>query len=152
MINQKTDAQWEAMCHRCAKCCHAKYDLFVFFLADPLYVCKYLTNENSCEIYQQRLSKDDCSCISLREAVTKTGLLPKDCAYIHLNLNHKVLIFPKSEEDFWELIKFADNTLRQNIPESQIDVISFVLQRRKEMQGFKPILEATWFKRLFLIN
>ena len=142
MIDQETDVKWESMCHRCGKCCHAKYDLFIFFLADPSYVCKYLTYENACEIYEQRLSTEDCSCISLKEAVTKTGLLPEDCAYIHLNPQHKVLIFPKSEEDFWELIKFVDSVLREKIPESNLDLVAFVLERREKMKGFKLMPNA----------
>jgi uncharacterized cysteine cluster protein YcgN (CxxCxxCC family) len=140
MLNQISDIQWESFCHNCGKCCYSKYDLFLFAIADPSYVCKYLTSDNRCEIYEDRLSKNGC--ISLREAITRSGLLPKDCGYIHLNPEHKELIFPKSEEEFWEFINFADRLLKKTIKGQKIDLVSFVLERRGKNPDFKLLTKT----------
>lgn len=148
MPNQIPDIHWESMCHGCGKCCHSKYDLFVFAIADPVYVCKYLTSDNRCEVYEDRLSKNGC--ISLREAVKRTGLLPKSCGYIHLNPQHKELICPKSEEEFWEFIDLADSLLKEAFKGQKINLVSFVRNRRGKSDEFKLLPKTGWFQSVFL--
>lgn len=121
MTIEKDSPEWEGLCKKCGKCCHKKYNLVVFALADPEYVCRHLNDDNSCEIYQKRLKLQNCHHIS--EAIKMTRLAPPDCGYIHMNPNHQPLIFPESIEEFWKLARLAESL-------TSLKIIDFITSSR----------------------
>lgn len=142
MFNKKPDIKWESLCHRCGKCCHAKYDLLVLVVADPEYTCKYLMDDNTCSVYHDRFDIKGCNCIPLQKAVKKSGLLPPDCVYIHVNPKHKAIIFPSSVEEFWKTVEQAESCLRFMTLNPTLNLRSFIFERRRNMKGFKHILKT----------
>lgn len=128
--------KWEGLCKGCGQCCHNKYNLLIYSLADPEYVCEHLSDENTCDIYLHRLNTKGTNCMGLKMAIKKTGLLALDCGYIHLNLQHQPFIMPRSTEEFWELVKMAEVILNKKF-EKEIDLVSLVSTNRKENKGIK---------------
>lgn len=133
--NNINDTKWESLCKQCGKCCHRKFDLAIYSIADPEYVCQHLNQDNRCDIYQKRLTNNN-SCMALKDAVKKSGLLPSDCGYIHINLNHKPIIMPDSIEKFWELVKIAELILNKKTGKN-VDLVSLIAKNRKNEKRYK---------------
>lgn len=131
-INQ----EWENLCKRCGKCCYIKYYLVLYSVADPERVCIYLNEDNTCSIYDKRLTSH-CNCMALEDAIEKSGLLPADCGYFYLNPEHTPLIMPTSIEEFWKLVKVAENFLNMKF-EKKSDLVSAIKKNRDENKDYKP--------------
>lgn len=127
-----SNQEWEKLCHRCGKCCHCKYDLIVFSIADPEKSCKYLTSDNRCEIYEKRLFKNN-NCLPIKEALKKDGELPRCCAYVGESKDYKSLIFPKSIEEFWNFVALAEAIINQTQEkDKKINLIDRIKEIRKQ--------------------
>lgn len=133
--NKSENLRWESLCKQCGKCCHRKFDLVIYAIADPEYICQYLNQDNRCNIYEKRLTSDN-NCMALKNAVKKSGLLPNNCGYIHINSNHQPLIMPVSIEDFWKLVKIAEIILNKKTGKN-IDLVSLIDKDRKNNNNYK---------------
>lgn len=131
----ETNQEWESLCKRCGKCCHIKHDFIIYALADPERVCKHLNEDNTCSIYAKRLTSR-CNCMALKDAIKKTGLLPADCGYFHLNPDHTPLIIPASMEEFWKLVKVAENFLNRKFSKN-VDLVSAIMKDRDKNKSYK---------------
>ncbi|MFM2481115.1 YcgN family cysteine cluster protein [Celerinatantimonas sp. YJH-8] len=86
-LEQMNDAEWEALCDGCGKCCLAKV---IDDDTDQLYFTEIscqLLNQKSCQCndYQHRFEKvSDCVKISLQDPETFQWL-PPSCAYRRLS-------------------------------------------------------------------
>lgn len=79
---EKTDQQWEQLCHRCGLCCFEKIEDekgTVFFTATP---CRYLDIiSRECRIYERRFTVNP-DCIKLTPDLVKNlHWLHDDCGY-----------------------------------------------------------------------
>lgn len=77
------EADWEAICTRCGKCCYEKVDLgggVIRYLDEP---CEHLDTEtNLCKVYANRHEAEP-DCLKLtEELVRQLSWLPEDCAYV----------------------------------------------------------------------
>lgn len=79
-----SDAEWEAICRRCGKCCYEKEEDEegrVAYLDIP---CVHLTEDSLCRVYPDRLEVESaCNCITA--GVVREGrMMPPSCAYVKL--------------------------------------------------------------------
>jgi hypothetical protein len=96
------DVKWENLCKRCGRCCHIKYRVGKEVIIDPEIVCKHLQEDNSCAIYDCRLSTH---CVSIVEVLQKyDGLVPATCGYLQGNTRYRPALSPETMEEFWELV------------------------------------------------
>ena len=130
------EKQWEKLCKKCGKCCHYKHNFGIIVLYDPDCVCKYLNDDNSCEVYHTR--QKVTRCMLLKDAIVLTDLLPLSCGYIHINPEHRILTEPKDMPSFWFLVKRIETYLRKNYKEfEKIDLVSEVEKNRTQDPAFK---------------
>ncbi|MDR0859509.1 MAG: hypothetical protein LBO09_00575 [Candidatus Peribacteria bacterium] len=100
---QMSYQQWENLCKRCGKCCHIKHRVGKVTIIDPELVCPHLRSDNSCDIYEHRLSSE---CLSVQEVLQKgiSGIIPESCAYAHLNPAYRFAIDAPTMEEFWQVV------------------------------------------------
>ena len=83
-LEDLNDAEWEALCDHCGKCCVQKYAVDNKTLFTNI-ICEHLClPECSCRIYKNRLSTGFCVKINLQTVREMPYLLPADCAYKRL--------------------------------------------------------------------
>lgn len=75
--------EWEAICHRCGRCCYEKVDLGGGVIRYLDEACQYLdTATNKCTVYHNRQEAEP-DCISLTEEIVRSlNWLPEGCAYV----------------------------------------------------------------------
>lgn len=77
------DAEWEAICERCGRCCYEKYEYRgrIFYSQTP---CPYLNRGTKlCKVYGRR-NKTHPDCVQLTPELVRAGILPDDCPYVRL--------------------------------------------------------------------
>lgn len=94
---RKWHKNWDDLCDRCGKCCHASYysssgDIIVDY-SDP---CGYLDPEtHHCRVYAERFrARRHCGKVNLLRALY-SPLLPPSCAYVR---TFRVLLQKKDAE------------------------------------------------------
>jgi len=83
MTNVATDcqAEWEALCQRCGRCCYEKIDFdgVIYYTDLP---CEHLDLKTSlCRVYAAR-HKVRKGCVKLNPIALSKGFLPGDCPYV----------------------------------------------------------------------
>ena len=80
----KKNASLEKLCRKCGLCCHIKVGLTDgTYVIHPTATCKYLRDDNTCAVYETRLSSDSLICFSREEMIQKDYILPEGCPYTH---------------------------------------------------------------------
>ncbi len=75
------DAQWEARCRRCGRCCFEKIDYqgVIYYTDTP---CEKLDPRTRlCTVYPDRAQARP-GCTPLTPEIVKLGVLPADCPYV----------------------------------------------------------------------
>ncbi len=98
MLDMTTE-EWEAVCHKCGKCCYEKVDLGcgeIRYTDEP---CEHLDTETRlCKVYKNRHEVEP-DCISLTEVLVRTlNWLPEDCAYVKIIRFHDTLAAIRAAE------------------------------------------------------
>ena len=89
-LRKKKETELESLCRRCGLCCHVKVGLSDgSYVLHPSVTCKYLTPDNLCSIYENRLMYDDKICFTREEMVNRDHLLPEGCPYSTLRQGYK---------------------------------------------------------------
>jgi uncharacterized cysteine cluster protein YcgN (CxxCxxCC family) len=81
---RKQEASLEKLCRKCGLCCHIKVGLTDgTYIVHPSATCKYLKQDNTCSVYETRLSSDSVICFTREEMIQKDFILPEGCPYTH---------------------------------------------------------------------
>jgi uncharacterized cysteine cluster protein YcgN (CxxCxxCC family) len=89
-LEKKREKEFESLCRRCGLCCHIKIGLSDgTYVIHPTITCKYLTEDNLCSIYNDRLHSDSAICFNREEMINKDYLLPEGCPYTKLRPGYK---------------------------------------------------------------
>ncbi|MEW6586211.1 MAG: hypothetical protein AB1442_11455 [Nitrospirota bacterium] len=125
----------ESLCTRCGLCCHLKIGLLDgSFVVHPFIVCKHLTEDNLCGIYDERTeAMEQNYCFKLEDMIKKDYILAEGCPYIRLRQDYKAAKVV-SEDDFhnmtleeilkgnFNLLKIVDDILNDpNAKHKMID-------------------------------
>ncbi|MDO4162353.1 MAG: YcgN family cysteine cluster protein [Pseudomonadota bacterium] len=81
-LEQLNDAEWEALCDGCGKCCLNKIEI-KGKIKFTCVRCRFLDSKSClCQIYEHRFeAMDDCRKIDISAVREKPRWLPKTCAY-----------------------------------------------------------------------
>ncbi|PLX99333.1 MAG: hypothetical protein C0623_09675 [Desulfuromonas sp.] len=83
----ETNAEWEARCRRCGRCCYEKieYEGRVYYTDRP---CDKLDlGTMLCSVYEHR-HIEKAECLALDQAALNRGILPADCPYVSELVNY----------------------------------------------------------------
>lgn len=76
-----TDAEWEALCARCGRCCFESRATDTGWKHTSI-PCRYLDDfDRTCKVYGNRFQAEEY-CIRVSPAVVKQGVMPQGCAYV----------------------------------------------------------------------
>jgi len=85
------EAEWDAICVRCGRCCYEKIDFNgkIFYTSQP---CVQLDPvSHACRVYRQR-DQVQSDCQRLTPENISAGFLPADCPYVHKIANYSAPI------------------------------------------------------------
>ena len=86
----KKEKALEGLCRKCGLCCHVKIGLSDgTYVIHPSVVCKHLRHDNTCSVYETRLSSDSLICFSRKEMIQKDYILPEGCPYTRQRTDYK---------------------------------------------------------------
>jgi uncharacterized cysteine cluster protein YcgN (CxxCxxCC family) len=68
------------------------------YILHPTATCKYLTVDNQCSIYGNRLKGDSVLCFNREEMIAKDYRLPEGCPYIKIRPGYKPARIVTQEE------------------------------------------------------
>jgi uncharacterized cysteine cluster protein YcgN (CxxCxxCC family) len=87
-----SDAEWEALCNGCGKCCYEVQDRGGEWVRSSI-PCRFLDDfDKTCGVYNNRFQAEK-QCMRVTASAVIEGRLPPDCTYV-LELNRIV------DEDF----------------------------------------------------
>lgn len=97
---KKQDRDRESLCKRCGACCHVKVGLSDgTYVVHPHIFCKYLTDANSCTVYERRFTiKEPKICFPREEMVSRDYILAEGCPYTMLRPGYRAARLVTSEE------------------------------------------------------
>jgi len=135
-LTKEEEKIWESLCLQCGKCCHMKYNLGIFVIADPELICEYLIDKK-CSVYGDRFTKCG-SCIPIQRGILIKDELPSSCGYAQLNPDFCHLIYPPDINSFWNVIDIAQRDIDQRedmIDGKIINLREHVMKMRKKHGG-----------------
>jgi uncharacterized cysteine cluster protein YcgN (CxxCxxCC family) len=89
-ISRKQEKEFESLCRRCGACCHVKVGLSDGnYIVHPYVVCKYLTHDNLCSVYDKRFIAVESKCFTREEMIRKDYILIDGCPYTNLRPGYK---------------------------------------------------------------
>jgi len=86
----KNEDKFESFCRKCGWCCHIKVGLSDgTYVIHPTETCKYLSLDNLCTNYIERLNDASVVCFSRQEMINRDYRLPEECPYTKLRTGYK---------------------------------------------------------------
>jgi uncharacterized cysteine cluster protein YcgN (CxxCxxCC family) len=86
----KKEEELESLCRKCGLCCHVKMKLADgICIIHPYEVCKYLSIDNKCMVYNKRFTLSDYKCPPREEIINKDYILPEGCPYTKFRQGYK---------------------------------------------------------------
>jgi uncharacterized cysteine cluster protein YcgN (CxxCxxCC family) len=75
-----SDAEWEALCNRCGKCCYESREIDGRWVRTGV-PCRFLdVLDKTCDVYTHRFQAEE-DCTRVTPSVVLQGILPDDCSY-----------------------------------------------------------------------
>ena len=98
-IAEKKAKEAESLCRRCGLCCHVKVGLSDGrYVIHPFVTCKYLNQDNTCSVYEDRFTACDRLCFNREEMIQREHILPEGCPYTKLRVGYKAARVVTPEE------------------------------------------------------
>ena len=90
----------ESLCRKCGLCCHLKIGLLDgTFVIHPYVTCKYLTTDNTCEVYSNRAEAIERKiCFTGDDIINKDYIVVEGCPYAELRPGYKAVRRVTAEE------------------------------------------------------
>lgn len=80
-LHELTDAEWEAICMQCGKCCLIKRQRKNVIEFTNRICGDYDRGKKCCSCYNRRLKGHSCAKVNMKLLQTDRNLLPETCAY-----------------------------------------------------------------------
>ena len=110
-ISRGQEKEFESLCRRCGACCHVKVGLSDGnYIVHPYVVCKYLTRNNLCSVYDKRFITIESKiiCFTRQEMISKDHILVEGCPYTKLRTGYKAAKIVTSDEFDKLIVKELD--------------------------------------------